>query len=116
MSTSVRTLAIRAVLVIAALSSPLWSETAAAGPATASKIIQYGDLDLSTDAGVQALYERIKSAARHVCYLEMSEHPGIDLQARYFDCYEDAVANAVKQIGEARLAALHRTQSRLAGN
>jgi UrcA family protein len=116
MSTSVLTLTIRAVLVIAALSSPLWSDTAAAGPATASTVIQYRDLDLSTDAGVQAVYERIKTAARHVCFLETSEHPGIDQQARYFACYEDALANAVKQIGESRLAALHRTQSRLAGN
>ena len=116
MSTSARTLTIRAALVIAALSSPLWAITAAAGPATASTVVQYRDLDLSTDAGVQALYKRIEAAAEHVCFLETSGHPGIDQQARFFACHQDAIANAVKQIGEARLAALHRERSRLAKN
>lgn len=116
MFTSARTLTTHAALVIAALSSPLWADTAVAGPATASTVVQYRDLDLSTDAGVQALYARIKAAAKHMCFLETSEHPGIDQQARYFACYEDAVVNAVKQVGQARLAALHRTQSPLAKN
>lgn len=116
MFTSARTLTAHAAVLIAALSSPLWADTAATGPMPASTVIQYGDLDLSTDTGVRALYERIKVAAKRVCLMETSGHPGIDQQARYFACYQDAVADAVKQIGEARLAALHHTRSRLVRN
>jgi UrcA family protein len=114
MSTSARTRIIHVALIIAALSPLLWGGTALAGPA--SKVIQYGDLDLSTDAGVHSLYQRIKAAASKVCLRETSAHHGVDERARYFACYKYAVANAVQQLGQARLAALHREQSGLAAN
>jgi UrcA family protein len=115
MSKSVRQL-ISHGLVVSALSFPLWAGTAAAELPPASAVISFGDSDLSTDAGAQALYQRIKAAANFVCYRETTLHPGIDQQARYFSCYGHAVARAVKQLGQERLTALHRDQSRLAAN
>lgn len=117
MFTSARTLiTCTAALVITALSVALWANTALAGPPPSSTVVQYHDLDLSTDAGLQALYARIKTAAKRVCFHETSGHSLLDKQEQYFACYKYAVANAVRDIGQARLAAIHRAQSRLAAN
>jgi UrcA family protein len=116
MSTSTFTRITQAALVITALASPLCTNAAAAGAPPASAIVQYRDLDLSTGTGLQALYERIKTAAQRVCLRETSAHPGIDQRARYFACCEDAIANSIKQLDPARLAALHREQLRLTAN
>lgn len=112
MSTSACILSTLAALTIAAL----WSlpDTAVAGPTAASAVVRFRDLDLSTDVGVRTLYKRIEGAAERVCFFDTPA--GIDQQARYFACCEDTVANALKQIDDARLVALHRTQSRLARN
>jgi len=111
MLTSARTMITRAAtLGITALSVALWANTALAGPSTSSTVVHYRDLDLSTDAGVQALYERIKSAAQRLCFHATVGHSVIDKEALYVACYKDAVASAVKQIGQARLAAMHRAE------
>ena len=115
MFTSARTLITRAaILVITALSAALWANTALAGPPTLNTVVQYHDLDLSTEAGVQALYERIKTAAKRMCFHQTVGQSVIDKGAVYVACYKEAVANVVKQIGQARLAAIHRADSRLA--
>jgi UrcA family protein len=102
--------------VIVALLLPLWSDPVAAEGPPYSATIQFSDLDLSADAGIQVLYQRINDAAHHVCYRETSQHPGIDQQVRYVACFEDAIASAVKQVHQERLTALYRAQSRLAAN
>jgi len=117
MSTSARAVITgAATLVITALSVTLWSNTALAGPPTSSIVVPFRDLDLATDVGVQALYERIKTAAKRVCFHETDGQSLVDKQAVYIACYRDTIGNAVKQVGEARLAAVHRAQSRLAAN
>jgi len=105
-----------AAVVITALSVALWGNTALAGSPTSSIVVHFRDLDLSTDAGVQALYERIKTAAKRVCQHETDGQSLVDKQAVYVACYRDTIGNAVKQVGEARLAAVHGAQSRLAAN
>ena len=117
MFTSARTVITgTATLVITALSVALSGNTALAGPPTSSIVVHFRDLDLSTDVGVQALYERIKTAAKRVCFHETDGQSLVDKQAVYVACYRDTIGNAVKQVGEARLAAVHRAQSRLAAN
>jgi len=117
MFTSARTLITRAApLVITALSVALSANLAFAAPPTSSTVVQYRELDLSTEAGVQALYERIKTAASQLCWHETVGHSVIDKEALYLDCYKEAVANGVTQIGQARLTAIHRADSRLAVN
>jgi len=117
MSTSARAVITgAATLVITALSVTLWSNTALAGPPTSSIVVPFRDLDLATDVGVQALYERIKTAAKRVCFHETDGQSLVDKQAVYIACYRDTIGNAVKQVGEARLAAVHRAQSRLVAN
>ena len=63
---------------------------------TKSQVVKFGDLNLASDAGAQALYQRIKLAARRVC-------AGADTDDRfgnleYRNCMKQAVDNAVAKI------------------
>lgn len=104
----------RAVTALAALgvlsSAALFAPPAVASAAQTSDeipqtAVYYSMLDLSTDQGTHALYRRLVSAARAVC-------PGYDSRdlaavAQSRACQRDAVARAVVQIGNARLASVH---------
>lgn len=74
--------------------------------------IYYTLRDLSSERGTRALYQRIVNAAREVC-------PGYD--SRWSDeiaaskqCQRAAIARAIGQIGNARLAALDEQTVQLA--
>jgi len=83
----------------------------AASPAAAPSVsVRYGDLDLSTDQGVNKLYARVAAAARHVCA------DGLDIRdlaayAAERACETHAIDSAVQQVQApkvaARLAARH---------
>jgi UrcA family protein len=70
----------------------------------------YYDLrDLSTEQGTRALYRRLQEAAQAVC-------PGYDSRWRDVvatskECQRQAIARAVAQIGNARLAAIDARQT-----
>jgi len=78
--------------------------TAAAGPAQSVRVA-YADLDLSHDAGVSALYARLRSAASQVC----NASDAIDLrsQVAYRDCAARALDEAVASVNDAKLTAVH---------
>jgi len=87
----------------------------AAPPAdgTRSVTVDYADLDVSRPAGARALYVRIKRAARTVC--APLESRDLHRVALWRDCYEQAVADAVAEIGRPTLTALHSTSRSPAG-
>ena len=68
--------------------------------------VHYADLDLSKPAGAEALYGRIKVAARKVC-----QGPPNPLELHRYSiwnkCYTTAVTNAVASVGSPRLTDLH---------
>jgi len=68
-----------------------------------SVTVNYRDLDLSTIDGATALYQRLKGAARTVC-----EGPSTGLAAYqdWRNCYEAAMADAVKKVNNPLLSAL----------
>ena len=87
------------------LASPKGASAAQPADAALQTTVQYSMRDLSTDEATHALYQRIVSAARTVC-------PGYDSRdlaqfAASRTCQRQAVAQAISQIGDARLAALH---------
>jgi UrcA family protein len=96
--------------VIAALAACL----AVAGVANAENApavrVSYSDLNLSTQQGSQALYSRIVAAANQVCQVEDIR----DLQsvAAARSCRAQAVAQAVRAVGNPALAALYTRQAR----
>jgi UrcA family protein len=70
-----------------------------------TKIVHYGDLNLDSEQGAQALYARLRSAARQVCSpLESAE---MSRQRQWEKCFNNAVANAVGQVDKTMLSALH---------
>jgi UrcA family protein len=85
----------------------------AAGAASAARldsdvpsvVVKYSKESLATDEGVYALYRRITAAARQVCYVEPTRDP--KLQSQIDQCRNQAIARAIRQIDNSRLAALH---------
>ena len=74
---------------------------------TSSRVVRFGDLNLSTEEGVRTLYHRIQGAASRVC----REAAGPDGIFWYWKCYENAVANAVNKVNNSHLTAMHREKA-----
>jgi len=71
----------------------------------ASIRVQYADLDLARDPGVNSLYARLRRAAADVC-----ERPGSrDLKSRALEaqCRDQALDEAVARVHNPRLKARH---------
>jgi UrcA family protein len=70
----------------------------------ASIKVGYSDLNLTTVAGAQTLYKRIKGAARTVCGYE-----GRNLtdESAWNSCYRGAIADAVAKVNSPLLTAVH---------
>jgi UrcA family protein len=75
-----------------------------------SVVVKYSDLTLATDSGVNQLYRRIVSAARQVCPDSPIRDFGLMRQVEA--CRSQAVARAVQQINNSRLAALHASHAK----
>jgi UrcA family protein len=69
--------------------------------------VYYSAHELASDRGTQALYQRIVSAARSVC----PRYDSQDLTAYAYSrkCQQQAVARAIRRIGNPRLAAVRRS-------
>ena len=87
----------------------------AAGAATAdndisSLVVRYDAHSLWTDDGANALYRRIVFAARKVCPDDSSR----DLRLQHLTqvCRQQAVAQAIKQIDNPHIAAVHAAHSK----
>ncbi|MBV8740346.1 MAG: UrcA family protein [Sinobacteraceae bacterium] len=72
--------------------------------------VSAADLNVATDDGAAALYQRISWAAHQVC----SEGNTMDLatQMRVRKCEHEAIARAVDGLGSPRLAMLHANRTR----
>jgi UrcA family protein len=66
-----------------------------------SRVVDYGDLDLSRKSGISTLYARINSAAREVC--EPLDVWSSKLLQKTHECRHDAVARAVGDVNSASL-------------
>jgi UrcA family protein len=66
-----------------------------------TRTVSFGDLDLSTAHGAQALYDRIEAAAREVC-------AGTEL-VEVHACRARAIEEAVKYVGSPLLSAVNRS-------
>jgi UrcA family protein len=94
-----------ALTAVVSLASPAVASAAQPAADVLQTTVYYSFSDFSTSQGTHALYRRIESAARTVC-------PGYDSQdlaavADSRECQRQAVAHAIGQIGNARLAAVH---------
>jgi len=115
MSTFIRTRAAGSRARVALLLLGSLAGVMAAGAATIdsdvpSVVVKYSDLTLATDNGVNQLYRRITAAAKRVC----PDYPLRDLgaQRQVEHCRNQAIAKAIQQIDNPRLAALYAVRSK----
>jgi UrcA family protein len=75
-----------------------------------SIVVKFNGQSLATDAGVNELYHRITVAAKQVCPIASTR----DLHSVWLaeQCRDQAVARAIQQIDNPRLAALHAGRSK----
>ena len=62
-----------------------------------TQIVTVSADELSTDAGRQAIYRRLRSAAKRVC-LEVDGRRTLDNAVSYRRCFEDTMSMAVAQV------------------
>ena len=82
------------------------AERAAAIP---SVTVRYTDLNLNTPAGVEALYARLRAAAREVC--NVGERRPLNETIAAKTCYRQVLAAAVDNLKSLTLSARHRAES-----
>jgi UrcA family protein len=75
------------------------------GFATASRTVNFADLDLSNSKGVKSLYRRIKTAAGQVC--DSDEPSSLHTLPYVRICQEQAIDQAVKDVNSYGLTSLH---------
>jgi UrcA family protein len=73
--------------------------------ASPSITVRYTDLNLATEAGTTALYARLVAAARHVC--TVSDIRNLRQVAAAEACQQQAIANAVRDVHNPKLAAVY---------
>jgi UrcA family protein len=71
-----------------------------------SVVVQYGDLNLNSKAGIVKLHSRLRSAAQNVCSSLDSRVLG--LQDQYESCVSNAISKSVADIGNDSLSKFHR--------
>ena len=98
-------LALSLALVTAALAAPA---LASSGEAKSVSVMT-ADLNLGSEAGVQALYARIQGAARSVC--KGLESRSASTQVAHRACMSSAVENGVAAANSPALTSLHLAKS-----
>ncbi len=73
-------------------------------------VLKYNEQSLATDAGVHALYRQIMQAAQKVCPDTSTKN--LSRMRVVDECRDQAVARAIHQIDNSRLAALHAARSK----
>jgi UrcA family protein len=111
MKTTIKTQSISAASILAAGFIAL-SGAATIVPAQAAEpaqfhtqIVRYGDLNIDSEQGAKALYTRIRGAAGNVC--SWLDGRSVTEKKRRQNCFDQAVANAVVQVNQVRVTALH---------
>jgi UrcA family protein len=74
-----------------------------------SAVVKYSEQSLATEEGVYALYLKIKNAANKVCPADSRD---LRLESLVRECRNQAIARAIHQIDNSRLAALHAAHSK----
>jgi UrcA family protein len=70
-----------------------------------SETVKFGDLNLTSQAGVEALYGRIHAAARRVCEMPAGE------QAAFSGCMAKAERQAIGKVNNSSLTAFYQKKT-----
>jgi UrcA family protein len=75
-----------------------------------STTVKYGDLNLASAAGANALYQRIRGAAHRVCTLD-NESPYALQDSAKRKCIVDAIDQAVMKVNSPVLVAMYKAKN-----
>jgi len=103
-----------------ALVTALLLATGTAGAAdrtatSADSAVKFSEVQLNNEADAEALYKKLRSAARAVCDDNAGGHRTLEVRARAEKCTNQVLADAVRRIDQPMLTALHATKSSNAG-
>ena len=98
------TLATLASIALPMIGSAATAHTEIVAGAIPSVVVRYYDLNLATETGVQALYQRIVLAARLIC--GDPDNRDLSGMSAARSCRQEVVARAVQTINNPQLAAL----------
>ncbi|MEP7245140.1 MAG: UrcA family protein [Gammaproteobacteria bacterium] len=68
--------------------------------------VKFGDLNLSSQSGVSALYRRLDRASRQVCNMENDPVIARMHRSEWIECYQTAFGNAVRDVNNKTLTAM----------
>jgi UrcA family protein len=98
--------AVGTAAIIAALGTPAAHAAADAAPTI---VVRYGELNLESDSGSQALLRRLSAAAHRVCGHGNTRE--LRLIVIEQNCFREAVSRAVLAVRNERLTTLYRAQT-----
>jgi UrcA family protein len=101
--------AVAAVGVLTSGSFGVNAQTVERAAEIRSVTVRYVDLNLNTPAGVEALYARLRAAARSVC--NVGEGRALVNAMASKSCYRQVLGTAVDDAKLPTLTALHRVES-----
>jgi UrcA family protein len=107
--------ALRALAMLAAFAAAalLATPSQAGASAIRTTTVNFSDINTHSPAGAEALYRRLRAAARQVC--DDSSARGIEVRRSVQQCRKDALDRAVAQAAQPLLTALHRKGPRALG-
>ena len=76
-------------------------------PAPAKVIVHYQDNAFATAEGTAKVYKKLKSAARRVCGINDGGRLTLDQGIKSRECFEQALAEAVRRIDRPMLTSVH---------
>jgi UrcA family protein len=98
------------LLVLSSLGGLMAAGAASADSDVPKVVVKYSAQSLTTDEGVNDLYRRIVQAAKEVCPDAWIRD--LSLQSEVAHCRNQAIARAIHQIDNSRLAALYAVHSK----
>lgn len=92
--------ALTAAVMLAALSLAAHADPSSATTLRGHGVVNYGDLNIESEAGAKILLQRLERAAKKACggQATFSSYTG-SLDHTFEQCWTEAIARAVKQLG-----------------
>jgi UrcA family protein len=80
-----------------------------------SLTVHYSDAEFGSAEGAANVYRKLKLAARRVCGMHVGESKPLDRQLAAQECFEKALADAVRRIDRPMLTSVHAASARRLG-
>ena len=80
--------------------------------ATAKAVVDYTDLNLSSQSDVRSLYARLQRASARVCG-DYKDLRSLSMKRAYSACYQESLSRAVDEVNHSGVTAMYAADSRI---